>query len=93
MAHEMEAPEASGSIANASPTEAIVSLLGNEHFQGQCGGFPPACEKAGCVGIVAHNGEYNQAIKSRGKTGARSQEDTLCGKEGEKKEAPPLLSK
>lgn len=47
----MEVPEASGSIANASPSEAIVSL------QGQRGGFPSTCKKAGCVGIVDHDGE------------------------------------
>ena len=48
----MEAVEAPGSITNASPSEAIVSFLGNEHFQGQCGGFPSTCEKAGYAGIV-----------------------------------------
>lgn len=53
----MEVPEASGSIANASPSEAIVSLLGNEHFQGQHGRFPSTCKKAGCVGIEDHDGE------------------------------------
>lgn len=49
MAHEMEALEASGSITNASPSEAIVSFLGNEHFQGHLGGFPSTREKAGIV--------------------------------------------
>lgn len=53
----MEAPEASGSLTSASPSEAIVSLLGNDHFQGQRGEFPSTCEKAGCVGIVARDGE------------------------------------
>lgn len=52
----MEAPEASGSIANASPSEVIVSLHGNEHFQGQRGDFPSTCEKVGCAGIVCDEG-------------------------------------
>ena len=84
----MEAPEASGSIANASPGEAIVSVLGNEHFQGQCGGFPSTCEKAGCVGIVAHNGSKTGNKKQGENWGQKPRRHSLWKRGGKKKPHP-----
>lgn len=65
MAHEMEAPEASGSGINASPSEAIVSPVGNEHLQGQHGEFPSTREKARCADIVDLSGVGRKGNKKQ----------------------------
>lgn len=91
----MEALEASGSITNASPSEAIVSFLGHENFQGQRGGFPSTCKKAGCAGTVDRKREWEEAIKSRKKMGSVTQEILSVEMREEKKNSstPPVQMK
>lgn len=96
----MEVPEASGGMADASPSEATVPPFGNGHVQGHPGTISINQGEGQVRGTVHQEEESKQTAKSSstkrkkkkgsGGTGPRAKK-ILC--EGGTVLTPPLLSK
>lgn len=52
--------------------------------------FPSTCEKAGCVGIVAHNGSKTGNKKQGGELGPEAKKTQSVEKRGKRSPTPPV---